>query len=111
MKLTYFWCWDLPNDFVQIQLGIGSNKSIVDWYNFCREVCTVVLERESMQIGGQNIIVEIDEAKFGKRKFHRGKHVDGTWVFGGIKRENNQNLFLVPVEDRSAETLVPLIQK
>jgi hypothetical protein len=34
-------------------------------------------------IGGENEIVEIDEIKFGKRKFHRGKRVEGVWVFGG----------------------------
>ena len=70
-------------DVVIHELGI-SNKTIVDWYNFCREVCETILESDSKQIGGVGHIVEIDESKFGKRKYHRGKRVDGVWVFGGF---------------------------
>ena len=36
-------------------------------------------------IGGEGIIVEIDESKFGKRKYHRGRIIDGVWVVGGQK--------------------------
>ena len=36
-------------------------------------------------IGGVNVVVEIDESKFGKRKFNKGKRVNGKWVFGGLK--------------------------
>ncbi|KCZ75088.1 hypothetical protein H311_03940, partial [Anncaliia algerae PRA109] len=37
-------------------------------------------------IGGDDIIVEIDESKFGKRKFNRGRKVEGVWVFGMVER-------------------------
>ena len=37
-----------------------------------------------MQIGGIVIVVEIDESKFGKRKYHRGHKVDGVWVVGMV---------------------------
>jgi len=40
----------------------------------------------SEKLGGPGKIVEIDESKFGRRKYHRGHHVDGQWVFGGIER-------------------------
>lgn len=36
---------------------------------------------------GPGRTVEIVESKFGKRKYHQGKRVDGVWVFGGIERE------------------------
>ncbi len=30
--------------------------------------------------GGKDQIVEIDETKFGKRKYNHGHHVNGSWV-------------------------------
>lgn len=62
------------------------------------------------KIGGPGKTVEIDESKFGRRKYHRGHRVEGQWVFGGIERESGR-CFLVPVEDRSAETLVGVIKE
>lgn len=32
------------------------------------------------QIGGENIVVEIDKSKFTKRKYNRGHKVSGGWV-------------------------------
>uniref|UniRef100_A0A915JNK7 ISXO2-like transposase domain-containing protein n=1 Tax=Romanomermis culicivorax TaxID=13658 RepID=A0A915JNK7_ROMCU len=56
------------------------------------------------------MVVEIDESKFGKRKYHRGHHVDGVWVFGRYERGTGR-VFMVPVEDRSTSTLLPIIQE
>ena len=33
--------------------------------------------------GGPGKVVEIDKSKFGKRKYHPGRSVDGHWAFGG----------------------------
>jgi transposase-like protein len=62
----------------------------------------------SQKIGGPNKIVEIDERKFGRRKYNRGHAVKGQWVFGGVERESGRT-FLVPVPDRTAETLMAVI--
>jgi len=54
--------------------------------------------------------VEIDESKFGKRKYHRGHHVEGAWVFGGFERGSGK-VFMVVVENRTTETLLQCIEK
>jgi transposase-like protein len=54
--------------------------------------------------------VEIDESKFGKRKYNRGRVRDGQWVFGGCERGSDK-AFMVIVTDRTAATLLPLIQR
>ena len=44
-----------------------SSSSMVDWGNFCREACEVILMKSSengKQIGREGVIVEIDESKF-----------------------------------------------
>jgi len=61
-------------------------------------------------IGGEGKVVEIDESKFGKRKYHRGHYVKGQWVFCGIERGTGQT-FLVAMHERSAETLIGLIKQ
>jgi transposase-like protein len=61
-------------------------------------------------IGGLGKVVEVDESKFGRRKYHRGCYVKGQWVFGGIERGSGRT-FLETVNDRSAETLIELIKK
>jgi len=111
VKVVYFWAHQYPQHIVIHETGI-SEKTIIDFYNFCREVCSVVLEKFSEPIGGVGKIVEIDESKFGKRKYNRGKRVNGVWVFGGIERDSNPpKCFFVSVPDRSAATLVPIIKR
>ena len=37
-------------------------------------------------IGGEGIVVEIDESKFGKWKYSRGHKVDDVWVLEIVER-------------------------
>ena len=80
-----------------------------DWLNFIREVFIVNAVENSEKIGGPGKIVEIDESKFGKRKY-KGKRVEGEWVFGGVERESSA-CFMVIVPDRSADTLLRIIKE
>ena len=83
--LIYCWIYELPFKFVRVNLEI-SDHTIVDWYNFCRDVCVDILLFDNKKIGGPSHIVEIDESKFGKRKFNVGRRVDGCWV-GSTERQ------------------------
>ncbi|KAL7073284.1 hypothetical protein ACQ4LE_007346 [Meloidogyne hapla] len=77
---------------------------IVDWY--------CLKERERGKIGGPNKIIQVDESKFGRRKYNRGRRIDGHWVLGLI--ENNSEdfrLIICPDNIRDAATLIPIIKK
>jgi transposase-like protein len=76
---------------------------------FCKETMLVFLEGCSEKLGGPNQTVEIDESKFGRGKYHRGHSVQGQWVFGDVDRVS-ERLFLVPVPDRTADTLAAIIR-
>jgi len=109
MHLVYYWTYKYTQLIVRHETRL-SRATVVDFFNFCREVCCVVIEEECERIGEPGKVVEIDESKFGKRKFNKGKHVDGVWVFGGIERDSNPpKCFFVTVADRSA--LISLIKK
>ncbi|XP_071576488.1 uncharacterized protein [Temnothorax nylanderi] len=73
-------------------------------------VCIYWAEKNSTKLGGPNIIVEIDEAKIGKRKYNRGRIIEGKWIFGGYER-GTKKIFIVPVQDRTEKTLLELIKE
>ncbi|XP_036322022.1 uncharacterized protein LOC118736022 [Rhagoletis pomonella] len=95
--------------------SVLSSATICDWYNYCREA--VVLYQVDQQevldkIGGPGKIVQIDESKFGKRKYHKGRRVEGHWVLGMVEDGSDDlRLEVCPENVRSAEVLIPLIQK
>ncbi|KAJ8980947.1 hypothetical protein NQ317_001210, partial [Molorchus minor] len=96
--------------FIARELKI-STRTVVDWSNFCREVCIEWCSTHSNdKIGGPGKIIEIDEAKEGRRKYQKGRVLEGQWIFGRIEKGFSK-LFIVPVENRDASTLVPLIKK
>jgi len=67
-------------------------------------------ENDNKPLGGPDIIVEVDEAKIGRRKYNRGRIIRGQWIFGVIER-NSGRIFVIPIKDRSAITLTAIIQK
>ena len=51
---------------------------------------------------------EIDESKFGKRKYNRGRRREGQWVWGGVERGCDE-VFMQITPSRDAATLLPVI--
>ena len=89
--------------------GIDYKKSSVDWANFIRDLFKqYVFEHYStIKLAGE---VEVDESLFGRKvKYHRGEKVGkDVWVMGLVERANNK-ILVFPVEDRSEDTLLPII--
>ena len=63
------------------------------------EKCRQKIQKNRDIIGGKDIVVEIDESKFGKRKYNRGKHIDRIWVLREIERDRKENCFYCDVKD------------
>ena len=86
-----------------------SDSTINDWCLFAREVCVDWVLKKSKKIGGAGK-TEIDESKFGKRKYNMGRLIEGQWVFGGLCRETRE-FFMVPVADRTLATLLDVMHQ
>ena len=110
LELIYLWSQCFTTAEIIHELKI-SNKTAVEWSTFLRECCITTIIDNSQQIGGNGIEVEIDESKFGKRKYYRGHKVEGQWVFGGREKYDKTKIFMVPVNNRKQSTLIPIIQK
>ena len=95
LKLTYWWCQDLDQTQIKQELRLAESTG-VDWDSFCHEVCEITLLENGEKLGRNGKLVQIDESKFGKRKYHGGHHVEGQWVFGRIE-EDSRKCFLVAV--------------
>ena len=109
LAITYWWARGSTVSRAMHETG-HSSRTIVDWYNFHRDVCAQYLIDHPVQVGGPGKTVEIDESKFGRRKYHRGRYQEGHWVFGGVERGSG-DAFMVEVQNRTTSTLLPIIQQ
>ena len=81
---------------------------------FVSELQILVVQTNQLvyqRIGRPGIVVEVDESKFGKRKYNQGHQVEGVWVVGGVERTPERRIFLIPVENRNQDTLLRLIDQ
>lgn len=110
VELLYLWANGFTISEIEHELKI-SHRTVVEWTMYLRETCTTIVMESSDKIGGQDVHVEIDESKFGKRKYYRGHRVEGQWIFGGRETKDTSKVFMVPVANRKKTTLLPLIEK
>lgn len=110
IHIAHLWLNGATSSFVVQYLGHSKNL-VADYYKYFRELVADSLNELDFVIGGKNVIVQIDESKFGRRKYNRGHHVEGVWIFGGVEKTPERKMFLVQVPDRSEETLLHYIQK
>ena len=90
------YCWLNNHGHKQIvnQTGCSSN-TVTNFTYYFRELVSSTLEIEDTLIGGNEIIVEVDETKLGRRKYNKGHKVDGAWVLVGVERTERRKVFMV----------------
>jgi transposase-like protein len=110
MMIGYFWLSKCNYYTIEKMTGHSPN-TITDYMKFYRELVIDTLKDYEDKIGGKGIIVEIDESKFGRRKYHRGRVIDGVWIIGGIERTEQKRCFLIKVQKRDEETIKDILDK
>jgi len=68
-------------------------------------------EGQSGPIGGPGCIVQVDEALIGRRKYNRGRIVEGTWVLGMIASDGQVRLERCAGNRRNRQTLEEIIRR
>ena len=114
--IIYYFCTGVQAKQCAIHLkGYAERKSILQWYTYCREICSLYLLTDgNIRLGGDNRVVQIDETFIrGKLKYERGdrkKRTKPSIIFGIIDTTSKQCMIrLVP--DRTRDTLLPIIAR
>ena len=110
MLLMHFWLNRVTASAAQSITQFAWHTISAFYVHFHKLVASNIADQLQI-IGGQDVIVEVDETRLGKRKYHRGHRVEGMWVVVGVERTEARRLFLVGVEDRKADTLHDIIRE
>jgi transposase-like protein len=108
--IAYLWLSEVPPKSIKIITG-HSNNTIGAYIKYLNELIQENVNQENCIIGGKDIEVELDECKISKRKYNRGHHIEGAWIFGGVERTPERRIFVQVVPDRSSDTLIQIIQE
>ena len=111
LDFLYYWSIELPNVEIQHQLEIDE-KTVTDWTNMVREVCSTELLRNPVMLGSPGRIVAVDETLVAKRKpgNQQARPMEPERVFGGVELGTDKLFMHLVHNNRDAATLEPIIQ-
>jgi transposase-like protein len=112
LSIIYHFC-NLDNVTKCAQQCEINAETASQWYNKMRLIASIIVSNLSEQkIGGVDHVVEMDEFHLYTPKNHKGREPSksAVWGFGGIDI-NTKDIFVLPVDHRNKETLLPLIRK
>ena len=92
--------------------GLLSNRTISGYFDILRDRLVDTASSyygSGLKIGGPGAVVQVDEALIGRRKYNRGRVVQGTWVLGMITEDGHVRMEVC--ERRDGQTLKQIIQK
>ena len=111
-SLLIAYLWLCKNSYSSIMTITGhSSSTITNYIKYFRELIISTLDDDDTIIGGENIIIEVDESKFGHKKYHRGRNIEGVWIIAGIERTEEKKCFIEIVENRNADTIQNVLSK
>ncbi|ORD93149.1 hypothetical protein ECANGB1_978 [Enterospora canceri] len=100
---------------VQIMTEVNLNKKVVmKIIDRLRTFCCLNVAENPVKLGGDGIVVQIDESLFRhKQKYHRGRQPGcEIWVFGLADVSfTPAKISLYVVDDHKASTLLPIIER
>lgn len=108
--LMYLFICEVPIKSTLVITG-HSSETVNRIYKLFRIYIAAEFDNVEIKIGGPGVEVQLDECKFGKRKYHRGHRVEGVWVFGGVEVTEERKMFAVIVERKDSQTLNEFILK
>jgi hypothetical protein len=93
---------------------VVSRQTISSYHQKFRLWAVKELDRTNVRLGGNGIVLEIDESLFVKVKHHKGKDLilPQVWVFGLYERDESREkkrCLLIVVPKRDAYTLLNII--
>lgn len=91
-----------------------SDETIAHWFATFQDRVVDYAEHfqnDGPRIGGPCQIVQIDEALIGRRKYNRGRVVEGTWVVGMVAQNGQLRLERCPGNRRTSAVLHEMISR
>lgn len=85
-----------------------THECAIQWYEYCRDVCTTKMVKERKMMGGPGHVIQVDENLHFKSKDHICSILGETWIIGFYDETKNVG-FLQQIPDRSATTLEHVI--
>ena len=112
--ILYFFAQGLPvHQTLRFLQNKVSKKTFIQWYTYCREVCSLFLIHEpQITLGLNSAIVHLDDSFLG----HIPKYFIGAWrgqqyILFGIIDTTTKKCVVEVVPDAKRETLLPIIQR
>lgn len=88
--------WYLKHDLENVPYNFQMDvQTAAELFTFCKEMCMIDLIKNSVQIGGKDVYIEVDVCKLGEMKYARDKLPAGNFVVGGVNKRTNDCFFTV----------------